>query len=108
MVFTGEAWGYLGSRRFLLELDQHSDAISGINHTLIETVIFLSCFSQTILLYFERVFKSVTTELALNCICQQKRMALELIGLLVIYYQMLSEQKIQSDGCLVSQFLLHV
>lgn len=39
VVFTGEAWGYLGSRRFLLELDQHSDAISGINHTLIETVL---------------------------------------------------------------------
>lgn len=40
VVFTGEAWGYLGSRRFLVELDQHSDAISGLNHTLVETVCF--------------------------------------------------------------------
>ncbi|KVI03088.1 Nicastrin [Cynara cardunculus var. scolymus] len=39
VVFTGEAWGYLGSRRFLLELDQHTDAVHGINNTLIETVI---------------------------------------------------------------------
>ncbi|KAI3813796.1 hypothetical protein L1987_18531 [Smallanthus sonchifolius] len=39
VIFTGEAWGYLGSRRFLLELDQHTDAVNGINNTLIETVI---------------------------------------------------------------------
>ena len=38
-VFTGEAWGYLGSRRFLLELDQHSDAVSGLDLALIETVL---------------------------------------------------------------------
>ncbi|CAN4126880.1 unnamed protein product [Withania somnifera] len=38
-VFTGEAWGYLGSRRFLLELDQHSDAVSGLDLSLIETVL---------------------------------------------------------------------
>lgn len=39
VVFTGETWGYLGSRRFLFELDQHTDAVNGINNTLIETVI---------------------------------------------------------------------
>lgn len=39
MVFTGEAWGFLGSRRFLLELDQHSDAVSGLDFTLIEMVL---------------------------------------------------------------------
>ncbi|KAK2968045.1 hypothetical protein RJ640_003779 [Escallonia rubra] len=39
LVFTGEAWGYLGSRRFLLELDQRSDAVNGLNKTLIETVM---------------------------------------------------------------------
>ncbi|KAM7519844.1 hypothetical protein LguiB_018806 [Lonicera macranthoides] len=38
-VFTGEAWGYLGSRRFLHELDQQSGSVSGLNSTLIETVI---------------------------------------------------------------------
>ncbi|XVF41348.1 hypothetical protein PTKIN_Ptkin01aG0272900 [Pterospermum kingtungense] len=39
LVFTGEAWGYLGSRRFLLELDQHSDAVHGLNSTLIHLVM---------------------------------------------------------------------
>lgn len=38
VAFTGEAWGYLGSRRFLVELDMHSDAVQGLNHSLIETV----------------------------------------------------------------------
>ncbi|WVZ07497.1 hypothetical protein V8G54_020843 [Vigna mungo] len=38
-VFTGEAWGYLGSRRFLVELDLHSDAVHGLNRGLIEKVI---------------------------------------------------------------------
>ncbi|KAH0974656.1 hypothetical protein GBA52_016555 [Prunus armeniaca] len=36
VVSTGEAWGYLGSRRFLFELDLQSDAVSGINYSLIE------------------------------------------------------------------------
>ncbi|OMO66813.1 Nicastrin [Corchorus capsularis] len=39
LVFTGEAWGYLGSRRFLLELDQQSDAVHGLDSTLIELVM---------------------------------------------------------------------
>lgn len=39
VAFTGEAWGYLGSRRFLVELDMHSYAVQGLNHSLIETVI---------------------------------------------------------------------
>lgn len=38
-VFTGEAWGYLGSRRFLFELDLQSEAVNGLNSSLIETVI---------------------------------------------------------------------
>ncbi|KAJ6766695.1 NICASTRIN [Salix purpurea] len=38
-VFTGEAWGYLGSRRFLFELDLQSEAVSGLNSSLFETVI---------------------------------------------------------------------
>ncbi|KAJ8763070.1 hypothetical protein K2173_023275 [Erythroxylum novogranatense] len=38
-VFTGEAWGYLGSRRFLLELDLQSDAVKGLNNTLIDMVL---------------------------------------------------------------------
>ncbi|XP_038721111.1 nicastrin isoform X1 [Tripterygium wilfordii] len=38
-VFTGEAWGYLGSRRFLLELDLGSDPVNGLSNKLIETVL---------------------------------------------------------------------
>lgn len=39
LVLTGEAWGFLGSRRFLHELDLQSDAVAGLNMTLIETVL---------------------------------------------------------------------
>jgi hypothetical protein len=42
IVFTGEAWGYLGSRRFLYELDLQSDAVSGLNNSLIDMVVFFS------------------------------------------------------------------
>ncbi|XP_065848730.1 nicastrin isoform X2 [Euphorbia lathyris] len=38
-VFTGEAWGYLGSRRFLLELDLQSEVVTGLSDSLIEMVI---------------------------------------------------------------------
>ncbi|KAK2652570.1 hypothetical protein Ddye_012426 [Dipteronia dyeriana] len=38
-VPTGEAWGYLGSRRFLFELDLLSDAVTGLNSSLIEMVV---------------------------------------------------------------------
>lgn len=46
-VFTGEAWGYLGSRRFLVELDMQSDAVHGLNHTLIETVFLIFLVNMT-------------------------------------------------------------
>ncbi|KAL4196126.1 hypothetical protein AMTRI_Chr04g181800 [Amborella trichopoda] len=39
MVFTGEAWGYLGSRRFLAELDNVGQSVDGLNITLIEQVL---------------------------------------------------------------------
>ncbi|XP_059449287.1 nicastrin isoform X1 [Corylus avellana] len=39
IVFTGEAWGYLGSRRFLYELDLQSDAVNGLNNSLIDMVM---------------------------------------------------------------------
>lgn len=38
-AFTGEAWGFLGSRRFLLELDLGSVAVSGLNSTMVEQVL---------------------------------------------------------------------
>ncbi|KAG5529736.1 hypothetical protein RHGRI_030199 [Rhododendron griersonianum] len=39
VIFTGEAWGFLGSRRFLLELDQNSDAVNGLNSSLIDMIL---------------------------------------------------------------------
>lgn len=39
VVFTGESWGYLGSRRFVLEADQHSDSVKGLDFAMIETVM---------------------------------------------------------------------
>ncbi|KAH0468003.1 hypothetical protein IEQ34_003036 [Dendrobium chrysotoxum] len=38
-VFTGEAWGYLGSRRFLLELDLGADSLKGLNGSMIEQAL---------------------------------------------------------------------
>lgn len=38
-VFTGEAWGYLGSRRFLLELDSGANALNGLKSSMIEQVL---------------------------------------------------------------------
>ncbi|KAL7094348.1 hypothetical protein ACP275_11G097700 [Erythranthe tilingii] len=39
VVLTGEAWGYLGSRRFFLESEQQSDTIKGLDLAMIETVM---------------------------------------------------------------------
>lgn len=39
LVLTGEAWGYLGSRRLFLEFDQQSDSIRGLNLTTVEMVM---------------------------------------------------------------------
>ncbi|XP_006403782.2 nicastrin isoform X2 [Eutrema salsugineum] len=39
LVLTGETWGYLGSRRFIHELDLHSEAVAGLSDTPIETVL---------------------------------------------------------------------
>ncbi|KAL9230907.1 hypothetical protein vseg_006198 [Gypsophila vaccaria] len=39
LILTGEAWGFLGSRRFLHELDLQSDAVTGLDKTLIKTVL---------------------------------------------------------------------
>ncbi|KAJ4974020.1 hypothetical protein NE237_007194 [Protea cynaroides] len=56
MVFTGEAWGYLGSRRFLAELEMHTDAVNGLNDTLIELVLEIGSvgkgFSQGVNSFF--------------------------------------------------------
>lgn len=41
LVLTGEAWGYLGSRRIFLESDQQSDTIKGLDLAMIDTVFLL-------------------------------------------------------------------
>jgi len=37
-VFNGEAWGYLGSQKFLQELDKGADSVNGINSLMIDQV----------------------------------------------------------------------
>lgn len=37
-VFNGEAWGYLGSRKFLQELDEGAASVDGISSLIIEQV----------------------------------------------------------------------
>lgn len=65
VVFTGEAWGFLGSRRFLHELDQHSDAVSGLDFTMIETVLEIGsvgkCFDQGIKKFFVHTTEAAST-----------------------------------------------
>ncbi|KAL6959619.1 hypothetical protein U1Q18_039773, partial [Sarracenia purpurea var. burkii] len=48
VIFTGEAWGYLGSRRFLHELDHNSDAVDGLNTTLIDTVVEIGSVGKSV------------------------------------------------------------
>lgn len=55
LVFTGEAWGYLGSRRFLLELDVQSDAVSGLNYSLLEMVYFSAAFGNIKVVFWNDV-----------------------------------------------------
>ncbi|KAF3331598.1 nicastrin [Carex littledalei] len=38
-AFTGEAWGYLGSRKFLQELDLGSDSVKGLDSSMIEQIL---------------------------------------------------------------------
>ncbi|KAG8072309.1 hypothetical protein GUJ93_ZPchr0006g42388 [Zizania palustris] len=35
-VFNGESWGYLGSRKFLQELDEGADSVNGISSLMID------------------------------------------------------------------------
>lgn len=44
LVLTGEAWGYLGSRRFLAELDMSADTVNGLDSRLIEQVLLVVNF----------------------------------------------------------------
>ncbi|KAL7254787.1 hypothetical protein ACSBR1_009018 [Camellia fascicularis] len=73
VIFTGESWGYLGSRRFLLELDQHSDSVDGLNNALIDTVVEIGSvgkgFSQGIKRFFAHTSQvSAATNETLNAL----------------------------------------
>ncbi|PPR95578.1 hypothetical protein GOBAR_AA25086 [Gossypium barbadense] len=72
LVFTGEAWGYLGSRRFLLELDQQSDAVRGLNSSLIQLVMEIGStgkgFSQGNKTFFAHTQVSSDTNEALDAL----------------------------------------
>ncbi|XP_052193080.1 nicastrin isoform X2 [Diospyros lotus] len=59
-IFTGEAWGYLGSRRFLLELDQHSDAVNGLNNSLIDTIVEIGSVGKGFSQGIKRLFAHTT------------------------------------------------
>ncbi|KAH9298421.1 hypothetical protein KI387_030103, partial [Taxus chinensis] len=39
LVVTGESWGYLGSRRFLAELNSGADSVNGLSSELIDQVV---------------------------------------------------------------------
>ncbi|XP_042017949.1 nicastrin isoform X2 [Salvia splendens] len=65
LVLTGEAWGYLGSRRFFEEFDQQSDAIKGLNLTTIEMVMEIGSvgmsFSQGTKTFFAHTAGATTS-----------------------------------------------
>uniref|UniRef100_A0A7N0TBR3 Nicastrin n=1 Tax=Kalanchoe fedtschenkoi TaxID=63787 RepID=A0A7N0TBR3_KALFE len=48
LVLNGESWSYLGSRRFLLELDLQSDFVRGLNSSLIDMVVELGSIGKSI------------------------------------------------------------
>ncbi|CAH9138973.1 unnamed protein product [Cuscuta epithymum] len=60
VVFTGESWGYLGSRRFLLELDQHSDAVRGLDFSMIETVLEIGSIGKSVTDGVKKFFAHLT------------------------------------------------
>ncbi|KAK3155217.1 hypothetical protein QOZ80_2BG0200390 [Eleusine coracana subsp. coracana] len=48
-VFNGEAWGYLGSRKFLQELDEGADSVSGISSLMIDHVLEIGSVGKGII-----------------------------------------------------------
>ncbi|KAK9118092.1 hypothetical protein Scep_016185 [Stephania cephalantha] len=48
LIVTGEAWGYLGSRRFLAELDAQTDNVNGIDINQIELVLEIGSVGKSI------------------------------------------------------------
>lgn len=48
-VFNGEAWGYLGSRKFLQELDEGAASVNGISSLMIDQVLEIGSVGKAIL-----------------------------------------------------------
>ncbi|KAJ1280941.1 hypothetical protein BS78_04G270600 [Paspalum vaginatum] len=48
-VFNGEAWGYLGSRKFLQELDEGADSVNGISSFMIEQVLEIGSVGKAVI-----------------------------------------------------------
>ncbi|CAN6246191.1 unnamed protein product [Urochloa humidicola] len=47
-VFNGEAWGYLGSRKFLQQLDEGADSVNGINRLMIDQVLEIGSVGKAV------------------------------------------------------------
>lgn len=47
-VFNGEAWGYLGSRKFLQELDEGADSVNGISSLMIDQVVEIGSVGKAV------------------------------------------------------------
>ncbi|AQK55161.1 Nicastrin [Zea mays] len=69
-VFNGEAWGYLGSRKFLQELDEGAASVNGISSLKIDQVSARkintgrdSLRLQLIIFYFSNIYKSFFSSL---------------------------------------------
>ncbi|OEL17070.1 Nicastrin [Dichanthelium oligosanthes] len=48
-VFNGEAWGYLGSRKFLQELDEGADSVNGISSLMIDQVLEIGSVGKAVI-----------------------------------------------------------
>ncbi|XP_062222083.1 nicastrin [Phragmites australis] len=48
-VFNGEAWGYLGSRKFLQELDEGADSVNGISSLMIDQVLEIGSVGKALI-----------------------------------------------------------
>ncbi|MCO5567551.1 hypothetical protein L7F22_021245 [Adiantum nelumboides] len=48
VVFTGEAWGYLGSRQFLYQLSNEGSFVQGLNRSLIHQILEVGSVGQAV------------------------------------------------------------
>ncbi|XP_073289088.1 nicastrin [Primulina huaijiensis] len=87
VVLTGEAWGYLGSRRFLLESDQHSDAIKDLDMAMVEMVMEIGSvgksFSQGVKTLFAHTSGDTSSVLGTLNALQRAQDSLKTDGIVV-------------------------